>query len=105
MSCLRATSAQSARPRFARKLLPHIELYRAVDWRATFGAWPLILTVTTSDAHARALCRLAHRITLRDGGSRIARAFRFASLAEPRMDGPFAPIRHVAGCIRSLAHR
>jgi hypothetical protein len=90
----RATERESA---FARKLLRYIELYRADDWRASFGAWPLILTVTTSDAHARVLCRLAHRITLRDGGLRIAGSFRFTSLAELRMEGPFAPIWHVAG--------
>ncbi len=90
----RATEHETA---FARKLLRYIELYRADDWRASFGAWPLILTVTTSDAHARVLCRLAHRVTLREGGSRIAGAFRFTSLAELRMEGPRAPIWHVAG--------
>jgi protein involved in plasmid replication-relaxation len=92
----RATERETA---FARKLHRYIDLYRADDWRASFGAWPLILTVTTSDAHARVLCRLAHRVTLREGGSRIERAFRFASLAELRVAGPLAPIWHVAGSV------
>jgi len=63
------------------------------------------LTVATSEDQARVLCRPAYRITVREGASRIARAFVFTSLAELRMQGPLAPIWHVAGCVDRLTHR
>jgi hypothetical protein len=96
----RATERESA---FARKLRRYIELYRADVWRASFGAWPLILTVTTSDAHARSLCRLADRVTRSEGGASIAHAFRFASFDDLRVAGPLAPIWHVAARVDRCA--
>jgi hypothetical protein len=96
----RATEREGA---FARKLRRYIEFYRSDAWRASFGAWPLILTVTTSDAHARSLCRLADRVTRSEGGTRITHAFRFASLDDLRMAGPLAPIWHVAARVDRCA--
>jgi hypothetical protein len=62
-------------------------------------------TMTASDGRARALRCLAHGITLRDGGSRIARAFRVVSLAELRDGRSFRAYQARRRMHRSLAHR
>lgn len=90
----RATERVAA---FERKVERYVELYLRDAWRASFGTWPLILTITTSDAHARSLCRLAERVTCHGGGARIAHSFRFACFDGVRRTGPLAPIWQVAG--------
>jgi hypothetical protein len=88
----RATEWYSA---FALKVRRYVELYRGDAWRASLRVWPLILTVTTSDARARSLTRVAERVTRDEGASRITRAFRFVSLDELRERGPLARIWQV----------
>jgi len=80
---------------FAEKVRRYVEVYRRDEWRGAMSTWPLILTVTTSDAHARSLARLAHRVAIADGGCRIAGAFRFTSVDEIRASGALASIWHL----------
>lgn len=96
----RATEWQSA---FASKVRRYIDLYRRDEWRRSVATWPLILTVTTSDAHARSLARLANRITTSDGVGRITRSFRFSSLDAIRVSGALAPIWYVDGSAEGTA--
>lgn len=96
----RATEWQSA---FASKVRRYIDLYRRDEWRRSMAAWPLVLTVTTSDAHARSLARLANRITADDGAARITRSFRFTSLEAIRVGGALAPIWYVDGSAEGTA--
>ena len=83
---------------FARKVHRYVGLYLCGGWRREFHAWPLILTVTTSNPHARSLSRIAGDAATRSGAERIARAFRFTSADELRRMGPLAPIWYVPGC-------
>ena len=80
---------------FGNKVRRYVELYRAEEWRAALATWPLVLTVTTSDAHARSLARVAERVARAEGGTRIARAFRCTSLDELHRRGPFGTIWRV----------
>jgi hypothetical protein len=80
---------------FANKVRRYVDLYRDERWRSVLGVWPLILTVTTSEQRARSLCRLAVRVAEAEGGARIRRSFRFASLDELRRRGAFAEIWHL----------
>jgi hypothetical protein len=87
----RATEREHA---FANKVRRYVDLYRDDRWRSVLGIWPLILTVTTSEQRARSLCRLAVRVAETEGGARIKRSFRFASLDELRRRGAFEEIWH-----------
>src|SRR5207247_1495672 len=49
---------------FAAKVRRYVQLYLADAWRAALASWPLILTITTSDARARELARVAHRVAV-----------------------------------------
>lgn len=88
----RATEREHA---FANKVRRYVDLYREDRWRCVLGIWPLILTVTTSERRARSLCRLAVRVAEAEGGARIRRSFRFASLDELRRRGAFEEIWHL----------
>lgn len=88
----RSTEWQHA---FADKVRRYVELYSGEHWRASLVVWPLVLTITTSDAHARSLARLAYRVAAGEGGSRIARAFRCSSFETLRARGALAPLWHV----------
>jgi len=88
----RSTEWQHA---FARKVRRYVQLYLRDDWRASLGVWPLVLTITTSDAHARSLARLAHGVANAEGGSRIARGFRCSSFSAVCARGPLASIWHI----------
>src|SRR2546428_1458376 len=59
---------------FSRKVRAYIDLYRRDTWRPIFGAWPPVLTVTTSDVHARTLAEAAFGVAYQEGGARIAHA-------------------------------
>lgn len=82
---------------FADKVRRYVELYRGDSWRNGMRAWPLVLTVTTTDAHARSLAALTQRVATDEGGGRIARSFRFTHDAELRSAGPLAAIWCVGG--------
>ncbi|MGH2490642.1 MAG: replication-relaxation family protein [Candidatus Limnocylindria bacterium] len=88
----RSTEWQHA---FAEKVRRYVALYARDQWRATLVVWPLVLTITTSDAHARSLARLAYRVATGEGGSRIARAFRCSSFEALCARGPLSSIWHV----------
>jgi hypothetical protein len=92
IECDRSTEWYQA---FAEKVRRYVDLYTADEWRVALTTWPLVLTVTTSDAHARALARVAERVAAVQGGSRIARSFRFTSYDELQRRGPFAMVWHV----------
>jgi hypothetical protein len=83
---------------FARKIDRYLDLYRD-DSRLPLPVWPLVLTVAPSEARASELCRATEvAVRARPQMSRIARAFRFASLDALRQGaGPFGEIWQVAG--------
>lgn len=82
---------------FSRKVRAYVDLYRADLWRPLLGAWPLVLTVTTSDRHARTLAETALRVAQQEGGGRIAHAFRFTSVDDLRRGDPYGAIWLVGG--------
>jgi hypothetical protein len=94
---IEADRATERRQAFARKVRRYVDLYLRDDWRQALGAWPLILTVTTSAARARSLAELAHETAQREGGARIAHAFRAMGSDELRALGPFGATWHVGG--------
>lgn len=94
---IEADRATERRQAFARKVRRYVDLYLRDDWRKALGAWPLILTVTTSDARARSLAELAHETAQREGGGRIAHAFRAIAAEELRVRGPLGARWHVGG--------
>jgi hypothetical protein len=98
MSCSSREEYAERETTLARKLLRQIELYRANDWRV-LRCLPLIRTVMASDGRVRALAvsRMASR-SARVGSASHPRSASYR-LPSCGMDSPFAPIRHVAGCI------
>ncbi len=82
---------------FSKKVRLYVDLYRRDTWRALFGAWPLVLTVTTSDGHARTLAEASCRVAQQEGGARIAHALRFTSADEIRRGDPYGAIWRVGG--------
>jgi hypothetical protein len=80
---------------FADKVRRYVQLYLRDDWRVSLGVWPLVLTITTSDAHARSLARLARDVANAEGGARIARAFRCSSFDAVCARGALGSIWHV----------
>jgi hypothetical protein len=88
---------------FATKVRRYVDLYRREEWRRAMGAWPLVLTVTTSDTHACSLARVAQRVAVAEGGSPIARAFRFTSVDKLGTRGALAQIWHIGGTNEQVA--
>ncbi len=88
---------------FAGKVRRYIDLYHRDTWRGAIATWPLVLTVTLSEVRAQSLARVTQRVVDAEGGSRIARAFRFASLEELSRRGPFEPIWYVGDGAGRLA--
>jgi hypothetical protein len=91
----------SERPRrFTAKIAAYLDLYRRGSWRRGLRAWPLVLTVTRSEARANALKRATEELLrrARDAGRLSRVEFDFAALpALLSPAGPLGAIWQVAG--------
>jgi hypothetical protein len=91
----------SERPRrFSAKIAAYLDLYRRGAWRRTLRAWPLVLTITRSEARASALKRATEELLrrARDAGRLSRVEFDFTALpALLGSPGPLGAIWQVAG--------
>jgi hypothetical protein len=87
---------------FAAKVAQYLDLYRSGEWRGHLPVWPIVLTVTPSDARNATLRRVAATvISAQADAERIRTAFEFAFCPINDMTGPAGPL----GAIWTFAGR
>jgi len=85
---------------FAGKIGRYLDLLQSGTWRGAFEDWPVVLTVTPSEARAAILTTATERyLSRRADWKRLAGSveFTFASLPHLKALGPFGQAWHVVG--------
>lgn len=82
---------------FRRKIDRYLALHRSATWEKTLGIWPVVLTVTPTDARARLLRGVTERALAADPGTARVTEFAFTSLPRLAEHGPLAAVWEIAG--------
>ena len=83
---------------FARKVDRYIHLYRDGAWRALLPRWPVVLTVTPTEARAVSLCEATTAALGRSPFTSRGMLFKFCAIETLRGEtGALAALWHVAG--------
>lgn len=85
---------------FGAKISRYLELFRSGSWQKRFPTWPVVLTVTPTEARAISLQRAVETVfAARPDGARLMAQTEFAFASLPRLvaEGPVATIWRIAG--------